>query len=176
MSTAIRPYGPADLSACRRLWEVLTERHRLIYDDPSIGGDDVGLMFDAHLARVGADNIWVAEADGAVIGMSGLIVGDGEAEIEPVVVAEAHRGRGIGAALLDEGLARARRLGVQYLNIAPVARNSRAIEMFVRSGFRLIGHVQLFIELEGRPGAAPRSPERSPEALARLTEVLADWS
>ena len=172
----VRAYEPADLAACRRLWEVLTERHRLIYDDPSIGGDDVGLFFDAHLARVGPENIWVAEEDGVVVGMSGLIVGDGEAEIEPVVVDEAHRSRGVGTLLLNEGVARARALGVQYLNIAPVARNSRAIEMFVRSGFRLVGHVQLFIELEGRPGHAARSPERSPGDLARLTELLAEWS
>ena len=172
----VRPYAPTDLDACRRLWEVLTERHRLIYDDLSIGGDNVGLFFDAHLARVGPQNIWVAEEDGVVVGMSGLIVGDGEAEIEPVVVAEAHRSGGIGTLLLNEGVARARALGVQYLNIAPVARNSRAIELFVRAGFRIIGHVQLFIELEGRPGKAARSPERSPAELARLTEMLAEWS
>ena len=172
----VRAYQPEDLGACRRLWEVLTERHRLIYDDPSIGGDDAGSFFDPHLARVGPDNIWVAEADGAVVGMSGLIVGDGEAEMEPVVVDEAHRSRGIGTLLLNEGLARAKRLGVQYLNIAPVARNSRAIEMFVRAGFRLVGHVQLFVELEGRPGQAARSPERSPSDLAKLTEILAEWS
>ena len=173
---SVRAYRPEDLAACRRLWEVLTERHRLIYDDPSIGGDDAGSFFDAHLARVGPENIWVAEEDGALIGMSGLIVSDGEAEIEPVVVDEAHRSRGIGTLLLNEGMARAKRLGVQYLNIAPVARNSRAIEMFVRAGFRLVGHVQLFVELEGRPGQAARSPERSPGDLAKLTEILAEWS
>jgi GNAT superfamily N-acetyltransferase len=172
----VRAYQPDDLSACRRLWEVLTERHRLIYDDPSIGGDDAGSFFDAHLARVGPDNIWVAEEDGAVVGMSGLIVGDGEAEIEPVVVEEALRSRGIGTLLLNEGVARAKRLGVQYLNIAPVARNSRAIELFVRAGFRLVGHLQLFIELEGRPGQPARSPRRSPGDLAKLTEILAEWS
>ena len=176
MPAAIRAYAAADLAACRRLWEVLTERHRLIYDDPSIGGDDVGLYFDTHLARVGPENIWVAEEDGVVVGMSGLIVGDGEAEIEPVVVDEGRRSRGIGTLLLNEGVARARALGVQYLNIAPVARNSRAIEMFVRSGFRLIGHVQLFIELQGRPGRPARSPERLPQDLAKLTEMLAEWS
>ena len=176
MPATIRPYAPTDLAACRRLWEVLTERHRLIYEDPSIGGDNVGLYFDAHLARVGPENIWVAEADGAVVGMSGLIVGEGEAEIEPVVVDEAWRSRGIGTLLLNEGVARAKALGVQYLNIAPVARNSRAIELFVRSGFRLIGHVQLFIELEGRPGAAARTPQRSPQDLAKLAEILAQWS
>jgi len=114
--------------------------------------------------------------DGVVVGMSGLIVGEGEAEIEPVVVDEACRSRGIGTLLLNEGVARAKALGVQYLNIAPVARNSRAIELFVRSGFRLIGHVQLFIELEGRRGGPARSPLRSPEDLARLAEILADWS
>jgi len=57
MPAAIRAYALADLDACRRLWQVLTERHRLIYEDPTIGGDDAGLYFDTHLARVGPENI-----------------------------------------------------------------------------------------------------------------------
>lgn len=126
MGVTVRGYAPADLEACRRLWEALTERHRLIYDDPTIGGDDVGVYFDAHLARVGPENIWVAESDGAVIGMTGLIVGEGEAEVEPVVVDAAHRGHGVGALLIAEPLAKARALDLGYLNIGPVARNSEA--------------------------------------------------
>jgi hypothetical protein len=63
---AIRPYRPTDLEACRALWVELVQRHREIYQDPSIGGDDPGLYFDRHLAQVGAERIWVAECAGAV--------------------------------------------------------------------------------------------------------------
>jgi GNAT superfamily N-acetyltransferase len=179
MPVAIRPYRLADLDACRDLWEVLTERHRIIYEDPTIGGPDVRLYFDTHLARVGPEHVWVAEEDGMVIGMTGLIAAEGEeeAEVEPVVVAQGHRSRGVGEQLVQAAVAEAKRLGVRFLNIGPVARNSEAIAMFVRQGFGLIGHVQLFMEFRGPTDDAPaRGPERSPAEVAALLEQLKHWS
>ena len=46
----VRDYAPADYSACRMLWVELTEHHRRIYEDPSIGGGDPGGAFDDYLA------------------------------------------------------------------------------------------------------------------------------
>ncbi|HEV2364937.1 MAG TPA: GNAT family N-acetyltransferase [Caulobacteraceae bacterium] len=172
MPFAIRTYLDSDLQACRGLWEELTERHRQIYEDPTIGGDHVGLYFDRHLARVGAENLFLAAEDGVVVGMTGLILGEDEAEVEPVVVSAPRRGRGIGSQLLGAAIERARSLGLRHLNIGPVARNSRALELFIRSGFGLIGHVNLFMEL--KPDG--RAPPRSPEETAQLTDLLARWS
>ena len=93
----VRGYEPRDLEACRGLWVELTQWHRDIFDAPEIGGDDPGRAFDEHLARVGAENIWVAEAEGRVVGLAGLI--PDVFELEPVVVAEQHRGHGIGRLL-----------------------------------------------------------------------------
>ncbi len=45
---------PSDREACRALWRELTECHRTIYGDPSIGGDDPGLYFDEHLLAPGS--------------------------------------------------------------------------------------------------------------------------
>ena len=45
-NVGIREYASADYSACRMLWVELTEHHRRIYEDPSIGGDDPGGAFD----------------------------------------------------------------------------------------------------------------------------------
>lgn len=100
MNITIRPYAPADLEPCRALWAALTDHHRTLYGDPTIGGAQPGLYFDAHLERVGAERLWVAEADGTVCGVVGLIVRGEEAEIEPMVVSVTHRGRGIGQRLL----------------------------------------------------------------------------
>jgi GNAT superfamily N-acetyltransferase len=145
-SVTVRPYHPSDLDRCRMLWTELTQHHRDIYNDPSIGGDNPGLYFDAHLARVGPERIWVAEGD-QVIGLTGLIVDGQEAEVEPLVVAATHRGQGIGRALLDRMIEEARKLGVRYLSVRPVARNVGAISFFFDAGFRTLGHLEQFMDL-----------------------------
>jgi glycine/serine hydroxymethyltransferase len=50
MNTQIREYRDADYEACRSLWAELTEHHRLIYGDPSIGGNDPCAGIDEYLA------------------------------------------------------------------------------------------------------------------------------
>jgi ribosomal protein S18 acetylase RimI-like enzyme len=104
----IRPYRPADLESCRALWVELVQRHRHLYDDPSIGGEAPGLHFDRHLARVGPERIWVAKIEGKVLGMVALILDGDEAEIDPIVVASTHRGQGIGRALLNRAVEEAK--------------------------------------------------------------------
>ena len=156
-TVTIRPYAPADLESCRALWTDLTQRHRDIYADPSIGGETPGLYFDRHLARVGADHIWVAEYEGKVLGLVGLIVEDQEAEVEPIVVAPGYRDRGIGRALLDRVVREAEKLEVRFLNVRPVARNAEAIAFFHSAGFRLLGRVELCMELRPSPPGAWKS-------------------
>jgi GNAT superfamily N-acetyltransferase len=147
----IRQYRASDLDVCRSLWVELTEQHRRLYDDPTMGGDNPGLFFDKHLFRAGPERIWVAEVDGRVVGMTGLLVEGGEAEVEPVVVSTSARGQGAGSALLARMIAEAKRLGVRYLNIRPVARNKDAIRLFHRAGFQALGRVELFIDLKPQP-------------------------
>ena len=149
----IRQYHPADLEPGRALWVELTQRHREIYNDPTIGGDTPGLYFDKHLARVGSEHIWVAEHNGEVVGLVGLIVNDREAEVEPIVVAAAHRDRGIGQDLLSRMVEEAKKLGVRYLSVKPVARNVEAISFCYDFGFRTLGGIEMFMELEAQaPG------------------------
>jgi len=99
----IRQYGESDRDSCRALWGQLVQRHREIYKDPSIGGDDPGAEFDTHLEKVGAGHVWVAEADDKIIGLVSLIHSGEEAEVEPVIVSSEHRGKRIGAALVGRG-------------------------------------------------------------------------
>jgi ribosomal protein S18 acetylase RimI-like enzyme len=157
ISATIRPYAPTDLEPCRALWTDLTQRHRDIYEDPSIGGEAPGLYFDRHLARVGADHIWVAECEEKLLGLVGLMMEDQEAEVEPIVVAPGYRDRGIGRALLDHVVREAEKLGVRFLNVRPVARNAEAIAFFNTAGFRLLGHVELCMELRPAPPGAWKS-------------------
>jgi N-acetylglutamate synthase-like GNAT family acetyltransferase len=145
----IRQYVDSDLEQCRTLWKELTQHHRVIYDDPSIGGDDPGHYFDQHLARVGPERLWVAVDSGRVVGLTGLIVEDEEAEVEPLVVTPKNRTKGIGHALVSYVIEEAKNLGVRYLNVRPVARNVRAVTFFYECGFSILGHINLFIDLKG---------------------------
>ncbi len=142
----IRHYRPDDLAACRALWVTLTEWHRQIYQSPGIGGTDPGRHFDEHLQKVGADNIWVAEAGGQVVGLTGLIPGEGEAELEPLVVCETHRGLGIGRQLAATIVEAARSRGTGQLTVRPVGRNAQAIQFFHAMGFGVLGHIELFMD------------------------------
>lgn len=157
----VRRYVAADLGACRSLWVELTETHRRLYDSPGIGGSNPGLQFDEHLARVGADNLWVAEVEGRVVGLTGMIRGEGEAELEPLVVTEALRGRGIGTRLAEAVLAAARAAGLRSLSVRPVARNAAALQFFHARGFRALGYVELLMDLRSGP-----RPWREGESLA----------
>ena len=145
----IRGYRADDLAACRALWVELTETHRDLYDDPTFGGDDPGLAFDEHLDRVGAERIWVAETDGRLVGLAGLLLDDeGHAELEPIVVAETARGTGVGRALVEAVIGAARELGFPRVRVRPVGRNTEAIRFFHAVGFDVVGRVDLRIDLE----------------------------
>jgi len=143
----IRKYQPSDLERCRGLWAELTEWHRRIYEDPTIGGSDPGEYFDRHLSGVGAENLWVAVEDGSVVGLTGLMGEGEEAEVEPLVVSEPYRRKGIGGSLLEFVVAEARRRGVRVLSARPVARNVEVIDFFFKRGFVNVGHVELFMDL-----------------------------
>jgi len=161
----IRDYAQDDYRACRSLWAELTEYHRRIYGDSSIGGDDPGAAFDDYLANSHRIGSWVAQSPGSVIGspvigLTGLLDRGTSGEVEPVVVAEAARGQGIGRMLISRVVAEARARRYEYLAIRPVARNVAAVRRFHAAGFRALGgHIDLTMDLADRrhewlPGAS----------------------
>jgi N-acetylglutamate synthase-like GNAT family acetyltransferase len=153
MKVAIRDYHEVDFSVCCSLWEELAQHHRKIYEDPSIGGDDLGRGFELYLNNAQRRATWVAEAEGRVVACAGLIMdmhGNGEeAEIEPVIVSVNYRRKGIGAKLIRHAKEEARKSGVRSLSIRPVLRNEEAIRFFIREGFNLVGYIDLFQDISG---------------------------
>jgi GNAT superfamily N-acetyltransferase len=145
----VRQFEPPDADACRRLWEELTEWHRQIFDSPEIGGENPGRAFDEHLAKIGPENVWVAELEGQVVGLAGLIPGV-ESELEPVVVAERHRHRGIGRLLATAVITAARERGARTIQVRPVGRNAEAIRFFHALGFDILFNVELGLDLVER--------------------------
>ena len=160
MPAIIRLYRPEDLESCRALWFELTDWHRLIYQSPGIGGSDPGRQFDEHLERVGHEHIWVAELEGQVVGMTGLIPGEGEAELEPLVVSERYRRRGIGRQLSEAVLREAHACGFRQLKVRTVARNESAIRYFHELGFNILGHIELFTDFAPADHQVWKSGER----------------
>jgi GNAT superfamily N-acetyltransferase len=159
-SAIVRRYRPEDLVASRALWVELTDWHRRIYQSPDIGGPDPGRQFDEHLNRVGPELIWVAEVNGQVVGLAGLIPGEGEDELEPLVVSEPYRGLGIGRQLTEAVILAARTRGVHQLKVRPVARNEATIRFFHTMGFDILGQIELFMDFNSADHQVWRSGER----------------
>ena len=155
MNIAIRDYETKDYDICRSLWVELTQHHRDIYEDPSIGGDDPGRGFDRYLENPQRHGTWVAELEGKVIAFAGLLshshTEEGEkgiqGEVEPVVVSQPYRDKGIGTRLVEYVVEQARAKGVRFLYIRPVARNERAVSLYVRLGFNTLGGLELLQDL-----------------------------
>ena len=145
----IRNYQRSDREVCRSLWRELTEWHREIYQDPTIGGDKPEEQFDKHLAKLGPSRIWVATINSEVVGFIGLDASSYESEIKPLIVTKAHRNRGIGTKLVEKAILEARKIGAS-LNVAPVARNMKAIRFFHKAGFKNLGRIEMFIDFRNR--------------------------
>jgi GNAT superfamily N-acetyltransferase len=150
-NVVVRDYASADYGPCRMLWVELTEHHRRIYEDPSIGGDDPAGAFDDYLSLPERVASWVADLDGQVVGLTGLFDRGTSGEVEPVVVTDRLRSRGVGGLLIDRVVAESIARGYEYLSIRPVARNVSAIRSFYAAGFRTLGgHVDLTMDLAER--------------------------
>ena len=175
MSVTIRDYQASDFEVCRSIWGELTQHHRDIYEDQSIGGDDPCLGFETYIDNPLRRGTWVAEVESQVVAFAGLLVhSEEEGEIEPVIVSMPYRSKGIGSMLIEHVVEEAKKRGIHFLSIRPVARNERAISLFTKLGFNLIGHIDLFQDLspssdrKWKPGIAiPDSG--SPYVSFRLT-------
>lgn len=147
----VRGYQPEDREECRGLWRELTEWHREIYQDPTIGGEHPEVYFDKHLTKVGPDNLWVATKNSKVVGLTGLIVEDDGAEIEPIIVSRSYRSKGIGQKLIERVVSEARTRGVRILSVKPVARNVKTIKFLHKRGFKNLGEIELFMSFSDYP-------------------------
>jgi N-acetylglutamate synthase-like GNAT family acetyltransferase len=147
MKVTVRKYRDTDYNACVALGQELAKRHADIYQVPSIVIKDQSKWLDGLMSKDGFAEFWLAEADGKAVGFCGLFVYGEEGEIEPVVVTESMRNKGIGARLIHHVVAEAKKRNIRYLSILPVARNKEAIALFVRLGFNMVGHIDLFQDL-----------------------------
>ncbi len=144
----IRRYRPEDLEQCRSLWADLTDWHRRLYTDESIGGADPGSAFDTHLAELGPERIFVAELDGRVVRLAGMVVSGTKVELEPLSVRAGCHGLGVGREA-ESVLAAARAEGARQVVVRPTGRNAEAIRVFHALGFDIVTRVELVHDLTG---------------------------
>jgi GNAT superfamily N-acetyltransferase len=95
--------------------------------------------------RIVGDRVVVADLDGAVVGLAHLHVTPAierdrpAAKIGALVVDEAHRGHGIGRALVEEMEAEARTRGCELLFLTTAARRKDAHEFYASVGLTETG-------------------------------------
>lgn len=123
---------------------------------------ELGTRYDGRHARM-----WVAEAEGMVVGCIALRPIPGrpdDGELKRMTVAASHRGRGIGAQLVQHLVSRASGMGVQHVLLDTVPRMQAARRIYERAGFTVCGAYYgsplcgaVFMEkwVEGRPRAWP---------------------
>jgi len=149
----IREYRDSDFEVCLSLWKGLVQYHIELYKSRPLGGPDPGLGFKEYLDNPNRKGTWVAEIDGKVVGLSGLIVeSPAHSDVEPMMVSEEYRGRGVSAALMKRIVSEAKKAGVWFLSVQPGARNKAAFNTYVRLGFKNVWTVQLIRELNPPEG------------------------
>ena len=135
----VRGYRPGDLPAMIAIWNEVVEEGVAVPQEENLT-PETGAAFFAAQTHCG-----VAEDDeGRVLGMYILHPNNigrcGHIANASYAVASAHRGRGIGEALVRDSLAQAKRLGFGVMQFnAVVADNQRARKLYARLGFVPLG-------------------------------------
>ena len=94
------------------------------------------------------DLLLVAVEGPEVIGLAWIIttrVLDRAAYLRLLLVAEGTQSRGVGAALLQDGESRARRLGCRHIVLLVTTTNRRARTFYKRQGYRYVGGLPGFV-------------------------------
>jgi GNAT superfamily N-acetyltransferase len=93
--------------------------------------DDSDRAIDGYIAK---GDLLVVEEDGDVVGLL-LLVGE---EIKSLAVVEARRGAGIGRALVEHAVRRARKAGAKRLLVSTAAADTGNLRFYQRAGFRML--------------------------------------
>jgi ribosomal-protein-alanine acetyltransferase len=120
-----------------RWWDVPAALaiERMLFPDPWTEG-----TFWSELAGVPETRHYiVAEAEGALVGYTGLFATRHTADVQTLAVAAGRQGEGLGALLLMASLDEARQRGVGEVLLEVRADNEAAARLYKRFGFERIG-------------------------------------
>ena len=143
MDILVRKAEIGDFEAFKRIMDQVQELHVQWRPDIYKRNDE---LFSAETFReaVANDFFYVAETDGKVVGVIGLILRHVEnpshvtrdiVYVDSMAVDEAFRGMGVGHALLDKAKEIAEEKHCQGVELQVNARNKQAYEMYTKYGF-----------------------------------------
>ncbi len=125
----------ADADALRGLIFGILREYGL---EPAPDGTDADLAdVEASFARPGGWFEVLLDDDQTIVGSVGLVLlRTGTWELRKMYLAAAHRGRGLGRALLDRALAEARQRGAVRVALETATVLKEALALYERAGFR----------------------------------------
>ncbi|MDP4223406.1 MAG: GNAT family N-acetyltransferase [Bacteroidota bacterium] len=117
--------------------EFRIDRPGTVYFDPTT--DNLYGLFRTH-----GSVYWIAEDKGIMIGGCGIYptpgLPEGCAELVKFYLLAPWRGRGIGRTLMEKCIESARQIGYKQLYLESLPELSKAVSMYIKSGFRHIPH------------------------------------
>jgi RimJ/RimL family protein N-acetyltransferase len=139
-AVSVREATPADADALVELLVAVAEEGRWIGTEAPVGSQRRKRVLEGiegeHTIAL------VAEAGGQPVGQLDLhLTGYGVADLG-MLVAAGWRGRGVGSALLGEGIRRARAAGAHKIALQVWPHNTAAIALYERFGFRREGYLR----------------------------------
>jgi ribosomal protein S18 acetylase RimI-like enzyme len=166
MAFTLRPYRPDDLPRLCRITVASFEGVSIDRNIERAFGPLAGRGWDERKAREIAldcaeqpDGVFVAEADGAVVGYvtTRLDRFAGIGRIPNLAVDEGYRGQGVGAALIRHALEWMRRHGMAVAKIETLEQNPRGQALYPKLGFREVArqiHYAMPLTDDAIPGDA----------------------
>ncbi len=130
----LRPATNADCEHVANLvYSVLREYG--LKPDPASTDADIDDIKSSYFAR-GGTFLVLEDEDGAIVGAYGLYRIDGHTcELRKMYLHKAYRGKGLGKALLDDALVKARRLGFRKMLLETASVLKEAIALYKSYGF-----------------------------------------
>ena len=122
--------------------------------------------FWSELAQGAHRHYVVARDDAAIVGYAGLASGVDEAYVQTIAVAESHRGRRLGAALLRELLAEAVRRRCATVDLEVRAGDPVAQGLYAKAGFVPIGRRRRYYAATGEDALVMRCSDPAAGAVA----------
>jgi putative acetyltransferase len=117
--------------------EFKIDRPGTVYFDPTT--DSLYELF-----RIGGSVYWIAEDNGKMTGGCGIFptpgLPEGFAELVKFYLLPPWRGQGIGRMLLEKCLESAKALGYLHVYLESLPELSKAVSMYLKSGFGFIDH------------------------------------
>jgi dTDP-4-amino-4,6-dideoxy-D-galactose acyltransferase len=133
----VRPFETGDLEILRAIART-SHRATRFYADPRFPLDLCDDLYDVWITRSAegwADAVFVAEHDGRQAGYLTVHAGEERASIGLFAVGEDARGSGLGAALVERGVAWAHEHGYGEIAVVTQGRSAAALRVYERRGF-----------------------------------------